>query len=438
MRKLISRSLVSTVAVILVLALFAIGSLAANGPAMDLGGMTVTIGHQYTGNHSEAYMQEGTEQYAHRKQVEEMFNCKIDVVVIPGGQYKDRLQTSVMAGEAPADVMFVQFHQIYEWGLKDFLMPLNEVLGEDFWNRYPEYAFADPDFYRIGSKIVGVPMPNYTWPRESIVMWDKTIFEQEGLPSPYDLVASGEWNWDTMRDIARKATKDTDGDGAIDQYGLVGGFRGHGTPWFATNNASALRTDASGRIVFTADEPAYIDTLNYFRGMVEEGIYRPEWSNVVGNAAMVVDYGVDQRKQILEKGHEFGIVPLPIGPNGDRVVGPRVFIYSWVVPKTVQNAREKLEVLAALFKTMSPYLDVEAANEQLWMDIAISYDVPDEESLMNLMLVNENMVIDQDIKFMKPLSSAVDNVMRGNKAAASAMQEIKDQCQALLDDLFDQ
>ncbi|UVI33487.1 extracellular solute-binding protein [Paenibacillus spongiae] len=36
--------------------------------------------------------------------------------------------------------------------------------------------------------------------------------KKEGLPDPQELHEKGEWNWDTFLDIAKKATKDTNGD----------------------------------------------------------------------------------------------------------------------------------------------------------------------------------------------------------------------------------
>lgn len=59
-------------------------------------------------------------------------------------------------------------------------------------------------------------MPNYINPR--VTYFHKNLFESAGLPTP---VAAGEdWTWESMRDAAKRLTRDLNGDGAIDQYGI--------------------------------------------------------------------------------------------------------------------------------------------------------------------------------------------------------------------------
>ena len=36
--------------------------------------------------------------------------------------------------------------------------------------------------------------------------YNKTMFEQAGLPDPYELQVAGEWTWDAMLDAAKKLT----------------------------------------------------------------------------------------------------------------------------------------------------------------------------------------------------------------------------------------
>ena len=38
------------------------------------------------------------------------------------------------------------------------------------------------------------------------MFYNKTMFEQAGLPDPYELQEAGEWTWEAMLDAAKKLT----------------------------------------------------------------------------------------------------------------------------------------------------------------------------------------------------------------------------------------
>lgn len=53
------------------------------------------------------------------------------------------------------------------------------------------------------------------------VWFNKELFEEYGVKTPLEYDAEDNWNWNTMRDIAKKLTVDTDNDGVTDIYGLA-------------------------------------------------------------------------------------------------------------------------------------------------------------------------------------------------------------------------
>src|SRR5690606_3430299 len=83
------------------------------------------------------------------------------------------------------------------------------------------------------------------------VWFNKTMFNEVGVPFPYD-----RWNWERLRAEARKFVRDTDGDGTADRWGLAIN-RGYEflTPWIGANH---------GRTVDDVDNPTRIllDTPN--------------------------------------------------------------------------------------------------------------------------------------------------------------------------------
>ncbi len=70
----------------------------------------------------------------------------------------------------------------------------------------------------------------YALPREfaSVVMFfNKTMFDKYGVEHPRP-----DWTWDDFLEVAQRLTKDTDGDGRVDQWGYIGGLE-----WEAVRNS---------------------------------------------------------------------------------------------------------------------------------------------------------------------------------------------------------
>ena len=55
-----------------------------------------------------------------------------------------------------------------------------------------------------------------------VLYYNKTLFENEGLPDPIKYYNEGNWNWETFMKVCARFTGDTDGDGVIDRWGICG------------------------------------------------------------------------------------------------------------------------------------------------------------------------------------------------------------------------
>lgn len=104
---------------------------------------------------------------------------------------------------------------VYEYF--DFATPITEFIGAE---GYPEMDLDD---------IIPFVWNGFNWtediyflpyqPDTRVFFWREDLLEAEGLSVPT--------TWDEMKEAAAKLTKDTDGDGQIDQYGFVfSGARG--------------------------------------------------------------------------------------------------------------------------------------------------------------------------------------------------------------------
>ena len=135
----------------------------------------------------------------------------IEVAVLPGhGDYRERLRADFAAGTA-ADVMIVDyldFASLASRGLLATLQPQldsSTVISETGF--YPQVLAP----FRWNRSLVCIPQDA----SGLAVFYNRALFAQAGLPDPRP-----DWNWDDFTAAAKALTRDTDGDGHTDQFGL--------------------------------------------------------------------------------------------------------------------------------------------------------------------------------------------------------------------------
>lgn len=163
------------------------------------------------------------------------------------GNYHDKILVELIAGVAPD--IFVVHHLLattfHSAGVLVDLYPWLERAGDDYDvdDIFPSLLKA---MERSG-ELTALPTGFTTMQ----VWFNKTMFNEVGVPFPYD-----RWNWERLRAEARKFVRDADGDGTADRWGLAIN-RGYEflTPWIGANH---------GRTVDDVDNPTRIllDTPN--------------------------------------------------------------------------------------------------------------------------------------------------------------------------------
>ncbi len=135
----------------------------------------------------------------------------VTLIHIPGqNDYRTRLAADFAAGD-PADVVLINYRRVPGFASRGLLEPLgpsllrSRVLAPDDF--YPEAYYA---FYWQG-ELMCVPQ-NVS---SLVVYYNRDLFKTAGLAEPAD-----DWDWDAFLQTAQALTRDLDGDGQIDQYGL--------------------------------------------------------------------------------------------------------------------------------------------------------------------------------------------------------------------------
>ncbi|HEX9394111.1 MAG TPA: extracellular solute-binding protein, partial [Gemmatimonadales bacterium] len=123
-------------------------------------------------------------------------------------EYRERILTSMAAGTPPDVFLFdnIDVPAFLDRRAVLDLAPFLPRVGVDL-TRYDSTVLS---IFRRGSAVYALPK-GYT---PMVVAYNKALFDRAGLPYPTD-----DWTWDDFSRIARLLTRDTDGDGQIDQWG---------------------------------------------------------------------------------------------------------------------------------------------------------------------------------------------------------------------------
>ena len=152
------------------------------------------------------------------------------------------------------------------------------------------------------------------------VFWNMELFEELGLPNLQELYEAGEWTYDAMKEIALQITADTDGDGETDRFGVSArwGYEDWAlmTRWIWTNGGELAR-EVDGRVVFALDSDEAIEALDFYRELIELGVFTNEmyyFAMAEGRVGMHIDFA-DNLSYMGEVDTTFGFVPLPRVPS---------------------------------------------------------------------------------------------------------------------------
>lgn len=259
-------------------------------------------------------------------------NIKIEFIGVPMNDLFTKL-TTLATGEDLPDVfsMTPEFTDTaVDMGM---VADLEEVFGEEYLDGFIPNIREDAS---VDGKMAMIP-----WNSSPVsLVYRGDWFDEEGLDVPE--------TWDDLIEAAQKLTKDTDGDGNIDQWGigLVGTNNSSGASRFITIlrtfGAEEIRQDESGNWVTDLDTPEaqqafqlYGDLVNKYEvvppGVTETGF--PEAASMMAN---------DQIAMLITGPNALGAVysdnpdlkgklrsaPLPKGENGDHVATFGLFGYT--------------------------------------------------------------------------------------------------------------
>ncbi len=190
----------------------------------------------------------------------------------------------------------------------------------------------------------------------------------------YDLQKNGEWTWDKLEEYCKQLTKDTDGDGTPDIYGITGNVNDLYMVSVFSNGGSFFDFDEAGKLAVTAGSENTIEALTWAANLWNNYARAQKWPeedwnyfiNVFksGNAAFMVHQtysGYNDQAELAEMQDDWGCVMLPKGPKGTDykfMVSENIGIVPNIYDK---ETKDKIEFIWDLWNTTPPGVDEETA-----------------------------------------------------------------------------
>lgn len=224
--------------------------------------------------------------------------------------YSEWLSGRLLEGTAP-DVFFVLAEDFSTFVNVGALSDLDSFIKREggLWDEYYEVPYES-------GKINSV---QYALPFESVpymMFVNKTLLEKENIQLP-----DSNWDWDDFYSICQKVTKDTDGNGVIDQFGV------YDYEWkfaFVTNDVDILSEGGDTCRLYSENACEAVDFMKKLDALDEGNIVKSDdfaQGKVAFMPVLLSDYRTYKPYPWSIKKYsnfDWDCITLPRGPSGDN------------------------------------------------------------------------------------------------------------------------
>ncbi|MDD7113705.1 MAG: extracellular solute-binding protein [Lachnospiraceae bacterium] len=231
---------------------------------------------------------------------------------IPSKDYSEWLAGKILEGDEP-DVYLVMDEDFYSLVSVGALKNLDLLLSDD--------SEADCNlFYQSACQAGEYQGKQYALPMEcnpTLMFVNKTLLKKEGIEVP-----DHDWTWDDFYEICKEVTKDSDGDGRIDQFGYCD------YTWIQAVYSNGIRPfNEDGTESYFTDE-RFIESIQFVKKLQQINDNYLVSSNdfdlgkVVFRPLSFSDYRTYMPYPWRIKKYsdfEWNCIPMPSGPEGDNI-----------------------------------------------------------------------------------------------------------------------
>jgi len=357
---------------------------------------------------------------------------KVKLEPISGDDYWAMMDTKMAAGTV-SDIVLFEGTLTGKYAELGGFLAVNEFMDLDNFD-LDEYYHV-PGVIEYMGQYFGLPyqLTPFGW------FYNKTLLEKEGQPLP-----EKDWTWDDVLTVCKAVTKDTNGDGKTDQWGLNGDLGSNPAHWWAMI-ANGGRPYNEDHTKTTLNDPKVIEAFQWQIDMVYKHKVHPtsaqsrameqalggglfQMGKVAFQLANTGSIG-NWIKEIADK-FEWDLMPLPIwAPTGRKAANwndqPHVLTRS-----AAGHAYEAWQFLKFL---SGPEVSHQAAIERGWTPVHKStaesdtYLSPPPAS-MRLIIDDwipnsfDSMFFDRWLEWHQTVYSEIDVALAGQRSVKEALE----------------
>lgn len=253
------------------------------------------------------------------------------------GNYSEKIQL-MLGTHQPPDLFWLKDYTSPAFMRFNTLAPLDAYIQRDTSFHINDFFPLFRDAYKYKGQYYGFPKDFNVY----VLFYNKAMFAKAGISRPPT-------NWKELESVAQKLTKDTNGDGKIDQYGLVIEPVFEMLMPFVYQNGGELHDKAANPKV---NEPAFLGALDFYANLYRKKIATIPTDVGAGwngdafgrkNAAMVISGG--WLIPYLKDGYpaiSYGVAPLPQGKKRATLA----FSTAYVIPKEAKYPENAWKMLS--------------------------------------------------------------------------------------------
>ncbi len=235
---------------------------------------------------------------------EAKYGGKVNIIYSEWNNMLQETTNLVNSGDAP-DLFMVYDRNMHSVIFSQLAQPLDDTVSDY------DYSFYDVsrDLFSWKGKTYAIPLKPYTF----YFMFNKDLFDLEGLTYPDELFRQGKWNFDEFEKAGKALTKTVDGE--VTQFGF-GSWSDIFTYFLLANGGALVNVDTkTGEVTSGLNETNVQNTLNaYSRWFAQPGgfIILDDMFGWWDNGAL----GMIRGKEFpVDHPFEVGLVPFPVGPD---------------------------------------------------------------------------------------------------------------------------
>ncbi len=378
------------------------------------------------------------ERQARLEELQRKHNFSFEFSILPFVEYNETFTSSVLGGEPVGDIVQMHYMWFYPGMVsKGFFEPLDDLGVLDFndskWNSFLlDYTNYEGKQYGMATGKTGA---------QGGMFWNKTLFERDGLPDLYELQNNYEWTWDKFREIGIAATRDTTGDGHLDQWGVSSG-----AIEIIHSNDAYIVDIVDGKPTFGLSEANAVEALQYYQDMkLNDEMYftapgDASWDYSLGQFAegkIAMICGAFWMSYMFRDTmtDEWGFVFFPMGPKATEYVSP----YGGFNFPTIPSGLDKPEDVARVWDLFTAPFEDE--TEDSWISFYENQS-PDRGTADTIIKMIEGNLYKANIVESFPELTALYGTLHGqislgNMTAQAAVDMITNRAEDIIKEAVD-